>query len=194
MNHTEAQGLIKLCTKAYRQPADADDEVLWLATLGDLPFGLARAAVVEWVRTSPYWPRPADIRERARLIDAQQKREAAKRKQLDDRARHAITAATTTPAAAARTGANMVRHILGRLADAGQDVANGKRLGKERAKTVAEAAVEEWLDRTADQPAAPEPYTGPATACPNCYTPHDQPAGTWCTTCAADREPTHQPA
>lgn len=148
MNHDETQGLIKLCTKAYRQPADADDEVLWLATIGDLPFGLARAAVVEWVKTSPYWPRPADIRERARLISAQQQREAAKRRQLDDRQQRAITAATTTPAAASRTGASMVRHVLGRLRDAGQDTADGKYLGRDRAAIIAEAAVEEWLDRT----------------------------------------------
>ena len=153
MNHDEAQGLIKLCTKAYRQPADAADEVLWLATLGDLPFGIARAAVVEWVRTSPYWPRPADIRERARLIKQQHEREAAKRRQLDDRTRYAITAETTTPAAAKRTGANMVRHVLGRLKDAGQDIPNGNYLGKERAVLVAEEAVDEWLDRTSTRPA-----------------------------------------
>ncbi|HEY3259611.1 MAG TPA: hypothetical protein VGJ95_04970 [Pseudonocardiaceae bacterium] len=147
MNADEIRGLIGVCVTAYRQDADPRDETLWTATLGDLPFGIARAAVIEWVRCSPYWPRPADLRERARLIAAQEDRERAKRQQLDGR-RLAIESAIKTQAASQRTGANMVRHVLGRLKDAGQDTANGKFLGVERATAVADEAIAEWLDRT----------------------------------------------
>ena len=147
MTPQETQELIDVCAAAYRQPADPRDEMIWLATLGDLDFGLARQAVVEWIRSSPYWPRPADLRERARLIAAQHDRERAKRKQLTART-EAVEEAIRTRQASQRTGANMVRHVLGRLKDAGQDIANGKRLGVERATAIADEACAEWLERT----------------------------------------------
>lgn len=186
MTPEETLAVVRIVAVAHDRDLPDGLAEVWHATLADLPFGLARQAVVELLQSSPYFPRPADIRERARLISAQQQRDAAKRKQLDDRQRHAITAATTTPAAAGRTGARMVRHVLGRLKDAGQDVAAGKYLGMERATLVAEAAVEEWLDRTSGQPADPGPYTGPETACARCYRPHRQPAGSVCASCAAE--------
>lgn len=147
MNPAEIQELIDVCSAAYRQPADPRDAMIWAATLGDLDFGLGRQAIVEWVRSSPYWPRPADLRERARLIAAQQDRERAKRKQLTART-EAVEEAIRTQQASSRTGANMVRHVLGRLKDAGSDPENGKYLGAERCADVAEEAVREWLERT----------------------------------------------
>lgn len=143
----EIQELIDVCSAAYRQPADPRDAMIWTAALGDLDFGLARQAVVEWVRSSPYWPRPANLRERARLIAAQQERERAKRKQLAGR-QAAVESAEQTQAAHQRTGPNMVRHVLGRLKDAGQDTKNGKFLGVDRAVAVADEAIAEWLERT----------------------------------------------
>lgn len=147
MTPSEIQELIDVCSAAYRQPADPRDEMVWMATLGDLDFGTARLAVVEWMRSSPYWPRPADLRERARLIEAQQQRERAKRKQIAGRG-EALEAAIRTHSAQQRTGANMVRHVLGRLKDAGSDPESGKFLGAERCADIAEEAVAEWLDRT----------------------------------------------
>lgn len=147
MNTTEIRELLDVCSAGLRQPADPRDEMIWTATLGDLDFGLTRRAVVEWLRSSPYWPRPADLRERARLIQAQQQREQTKRKQLTARIQ-ATEDAIRTHSAQQRTGANMVRHVLGRLKDAGSDPANGKYLGAERCADVAEDAVREWLDRT----------------------------------------------
>ena len=153
-SHDEAKALTAIAAAAHDRPPPDGAADVWAATLADVPFGLARQAVVEIVASSPYWPRPADIRERARLITAQQQRAAARRKQLDDRKVFAIGAATTTPAARKRTGPDMVRHVLGRLKDAGQDVAEGKLLGAERAAVIAEAACEEWLDRTSDRGAS----------------------------------------
>jgi hypothetical protein len=147
MTIDEIRGLIGFCSAAYRQPADDRDEVVWMATLGDLDFGLTRQAVVEWSRTSPYWPRPADLRERARLIKIQRQREQAKSKQIDGR-QAAVESAEQTKAAHERTGPNMIRHVLGRLKDAGQDVAHGKPLGVERAVAIADEAIKEWLERT----------------------------------------------
>lgn len=147
MNTDEIRELIDVCAAAYRQTADPRDEMIWTATLGDLTFGQGRAAVVEWVKTSPYWPRPADLRERARLIVAQHDRERAKRQQLAGRT-EAIASSIRTHSAQQRTGANMVRHVLGRLRDAGSNPADGTFLGVEAAVAVAEEAISEWLDRT----------------------------------------------
>jgi hypothetical protein len=181
MIYNETEALVRIAAAAHDRTAPDGTVDIWYATLADLPFGLARQAIVELLQTSPYWPKPADIRERARLIDAQARRERAKRAQLDARQQRAIEA----PAAAkrARTGADMVRHVLGRLADAGQDVAAGKLLGADRARDIAGAAVAEWLDRT-QAPPAPPPYTGGQTACPGCHLPHEQPPGTLCGICA----------
>jgi hypothetical protein len=143
----EIRGLIDVCAAAYRQTADPRDEMIWTAALGDLEFGTARAAVVDWIKTSPYWPRPADLRERARLIKAQHDRERAKRHQIDGR-QAAIESAAQTQAAHRRTGPDMVRHVLGRIADAGSNPAEGKFLDPQHAADIAEKAVEEWLDRT----------------------------------------------
>lgn len=147
MTPAEIKELIDVCSAALRQPADPRDEMIWTATLGDLPFGLTREAVVEWIRASPYWPRPADLRERARLIEAQQQRERDRRKQLTGRV-DAVEEAIRANQARQRTGPNMVRHVLGRLKDAGSDPASGKYLGAERCADVAEEACREWLDRT----------------------------------------------
>lgn len=147
MTPDETIALVRIVAIAHNHDTPDGLAEIWHATLDDLPFGLARQAIVDLLRTSPYVPRPADIRERARLIKQREDREKAKRSQLDARTQHAVTAGTETPAARNRTGSNMIRHVLGRLADAGQDVAAGKLLGKEHAADVAEAAVLEWLDR-----------------------------------------------
>lgn len=148
MTPEEIQELIDVCAAAYRQQADPRDQMIWTAALGDLPFGLARQATVEWLRTSPFWPRPADLRERARLIAAQQDRERVKRDQLAGRTA-AVESSVLARRAGQRTGAGMVRHVLGRLRDAGSDPANGKLLGSERCGDIAAEAAQEWLKRTA---------------------------------------------
>lgn len=188
MNREEAGLLTGVASAAYDRPAPDGCADVWTEVLADLPFGLARLAVKEWINTSPYWPRPADIRERARLIQAQHQREQAKRRQIADRSRYALEA-TASDRARQRTGANMVRHVLGRLKDAGQDVAEGKLLGRDRAGAVAEAACAEWLDRTDPGPAVParyetDRYDGPQTACRGCYAPHDGPPDSLCPSCA----------
>jgi len=45
-----------------------------------------------------------------------------------------------------KTGKALVLHVLQRLRDAGQDVPQGRLLGRERAADVAEQACREWLD------------------------------------------------
>ena len=104
MTPEEIQELINVCAAAYRQQADPRDLMVWTAALGDLPFNLVRQAVVEWIRTSPFWPRPADLRERSRLIAAQQERERVKRRQLAGRV-SAAEVAVQARQAQRRTGA-----------------------------------------------------------------------------------------
>lgn len=147
MTPQETLAIVRVVAVAHdRNLPDGLAEV-WHATLDDLPFGLVRQAVVEQLRTSTYLPKPAEIRERARLINQQRERDLTKRRQLDGR-QEAIEATETARAAGQRTGADMVRHVLGRLKDAGQDAREGKFLGVERATKIAETACREWLDKT----------------------------------------------
>jgi hypothetical protein len=147
MTPAETLALVRLVAVAHDREADESLAAVWYATIGHLPYGLARQALLELLKASPYLPRPADILERARLISMQEERERAKRAQLDGRTRHAIAAAEV-PATHRRTGPDMIRHVLGRLRDAGSDPANGKFLGPDRCAQIAEDACREWLDRT----------------------------------------------
>lgn len=142
MNRTEVHALLMIFSlNCDRTPPDGLLDV-WTATLDDMPFELGRAATIELVKTSPYFPKVADLRDRARLIREQRDRERQRARQLQGRPDPDLP-----PAIPGRTGPRMAGHVLGRLADAGQDTAAGKFLGKEHAIAVAEAAVIEWLDR-----------------------------------------------
>ncbi len=166
MNLTETQAILMVFGFAQdRQIPDGMAEV-WQMAIADLPFELAQAAAVELVRTSPYFPKTSDLRDRARLIREQRQREARRRRQLEG--------PPPPPPVTGRTGAEMVRHVLGRLADAGQDVPSGKYLGAERAGDIAVAAVEEWLNehpRTGHEPprAAVIPTHAPVTDLARCH-------------------------
>ena len=141
MNRLEAQALLTIFTLNCDKQAPAGLVDVWAATLDDLSFDLGKAAAIELVKTSPYFPKVAELRDRARLIKEARDRERARNRQLEARK-------DLPPPKPGRTGAKMCAHVLGRLADAGQDPPE-KFLGKERAIAVAEAAVHEWLERTA---------------------------------------------
>ena len=138
MTIDECRALLAILAVAHdREVPDGLAEV-WSATLGDMPFELARTAALELIRTSPYLPKVAELRDRARLIREARDRERNKDRQLEAR--------NLPPVVPGRTGAAMIAHVLGRLKDAGQDAWAGKWLGKERAIAICEAAVAEWLD------------------------------------------------
>lgn len=189
MTPEETIALVRIAAVAHDRAVPDGAPEVWYATLGSLPFGLAREALMELLRTSPYWPKPADVHERARLVKAHHEREAGKARQLAERA--------WTPSGAPRTGASMIAHVLGRLSAAGQSPAEGVWLGKDRAVAVAVEAGKEWLAKTAPEHGADpllakflgapgEPYREPVQrACTRCYRPtiHDlcdrcQPGGT----------------
>lgn len=137
MNTTEAHAVLMMLGLSYDRQIPQGLPEIWAATLGDLPFELCKSAALELIRTSPYLPKVAEIRERARLIKAERERRDGKHRQLEGR-----TAERTIHT---DTGARMCTHVLGRLADAGQDIAAGHFLGKDRATAIAEEAVREWL-------------------------------------------------
>lgn len=168
MNRLEAQALLTIfALNCDRTPPDGLLDV-WAATLDDVPFELAKAAAIELVKTSPYFPKVADLRDRARLVKEARERERNRDRQLEARKVERVQHS--------RTGAKMIAHVLGRLADAGQDPGAGQWLGKERAVAVCEAAVAEWLDLTRDIPVQPQPRRE-LQACAGCYTPTDHPTG-----------------
>lgn len=139
MTPDETRSVLLVLTTAYDRQIPNGLDTIWAATLDDIPYGLAHATALELIRVSPHLPRVADFRERARLIKASRERDANRSKQLEAR--------QWTPSPTPRIGADMVRHVLGRLADAGQEVRAGKLLGIERAGDIAAAACEEWLKR-----------------------------------------------
>lgn len=55
-----------------------------------------------------------------------------------------------------------------------------------RAATSAQAAIARALAHIHPTTPATRTYHGPYTACPTCYTPHQQPPGTPCTTCTRE--------
>ena len=179
MNLTETRAVLGILGLAYdRQLPEAVAEV-WAAVLTDVPLGDAQAAALELVKTNPHLPRVADLRDRARLIRQQRDRDTNRRRQLD--ARH-------TPAPTpGRTGAAMVRHVLGRLADAGQDVSTGRLLGRDRASAVAHTAIEEWLERPLNTPPHRPPLSH-TVACTTCYTPTTNPTRE-CDRCLSEDDP-----
>jgi hypothetical protein len=140
VNSDEIRAVLLILTTAYDRQLPVGLDAIWAATLDDIPYGLARETALELVKVSPYLPKVAEFRERARLVKTAHDREAGKRKQIEGR--------NWTPSRTPRTGADMIRHVLGRLKDAGQDPP-AKYLGKQRAADIAEAACVEWLDRTA---------------------------------------------
>lgn len=143
MTPVDVRSVLGLLATAYDREVPDDLIAIWTATLADLPFDLARETALELIRVSPYMPRVAEFRERARLVKQAHDRERGKQHQLEGRAYE--------PSRTPRTGAAFIAHVLGRLKDAGQDPAAGVFLGKQRAGDVAEAAGLEWLARTAPE-------------------------------------------
>jgi hypothetical protein len=178
----ETIGLVHMAAIAHDRTVPDGMAEVWHFTLGDLPFGLAREELVELLRTSPYWPKPAEIRERARLVKVAYDRRQAVQHQVEGR--------KWTPSKTPRSGAAFCGHILGRLKDAGQDPPEGIWLGKERATAVAVDAGREWLAKTAPE-VGPDPLLrrflegyaddhgreAVQTACLRCYAPTVHPSG-----------------
>jgi hypothetical protein len=134
MNHAEAEALIGIMYSGLGRVAPSQQASVWAGILDDLPYAEALGAVRVLMRTKPHPPAPSEVLEMARI----QRRDRAQR----DRPR-----AISAPQASGRSGGDMVRAVLGALADAGQDVQAGKFLGREVAVRVAEGACREWLEK-----------------------------------------------
>lgn len=163
MNTVETRTILTIMATAHDKAIPDGLADIWHAGLSDLDFTLARDAAIELIKTSPYLPKVAEVRERARLIDAERKRADNRRRQLEQRQEEAPHPT--------RTGAAMVAYVLGRLKDAGQDIRGGKPLGRDRAVDVAEKAVIDWLRRTQVRTSSVAPADTEAYACPACFAP-----------------------
>ena len=136
--------LAKMAAYDQRNVSDVD-VAAWHEIIGHLDHDAALAAVTTFYREhADRRAMPADIRKLATDIQARQ-RAALERAQ---RQRQIAAGRRERP----RTGAAMVRYVLGRLKAAGQDPAAGQWLGRERAADVAEQACREWLDATKEMP------------------------------------------
>jgi hypothetical protein len=137
-----AQVLAKMATYDARNVADVD-VLAWHEIIGHLRYDDCLAAIGDYYREQSTRAMPADIR---KLATAR----SAARRGIHDRALRQIT--TRRSGDPSRTGAAMCRYVLDQLRAAGQDVAAGRRLGRERAGDIAEAACREWLRLTAELP------------------------------------------
>jgi len=136
--------LAKMATYDQRNVSEMD-VIAWHEIIGHLNHDAALAAVTAFYREhADRRAMPADIRRLATDIQVRQ-RAALERAQ---RQRQIAAGRREIP----RTGAAMVKYVLGRLRDAGSDPANGVRLGPEKARAVAEQACREWLDATKEMP------------------------------------------
>ncbi len=139
MDLSEARMLLTIMGSAHDRELPEGLDHIWAATLADIPYDIGRAAAMEVLKTNPRLPKVAEIREKARLIKAERDRAIGTRKQLEER--------KETPGPNGRAFTGIYRHVNQRLAEGGQNVAEGKYLGEERCALIAEAAVGEWLDR-----------------------------------------------
>lgn len=141
MNREETAALVLLVLSAQNRNVPSAPMVeAWHLILGDLDYGNARLAIIELLKSQPFMPTPADIRERVKIIVAERERRRGQIKSIADRSQEQPHAR--------RTGAAMVRYVLQRLRDEGQDPKRGKFLGVERATQIAEQACNEWLEQT----------------------------------------------
>jgi hypothetical protein len=133
-----ARVLAKLAAYDQRTVGHAD-VAAWHEIIGHLDLDCCLAAVAIHYRESTSRVMPSEIRKLATDIRVRTRAvEERRQRQLE---------ANPHPT---RTGADMVRHVLARLKDAGQDVNNGKLLGRQRAGDIAEQAVAEWLRKNPD--------------------------------------------
>lgn len=144
MTPSETAAVLAKCAAYDARTIGEADVAAWHEIIGHLHVTPCLEAVAIHYREHATRAMPADIRRLATDIQARQ-RAALERAQ---RQRQIAAGRREMP----RTGAAMVRYVLGRLRDAGSDPANGVRLGPERARAVAEQACREWLDATKEMP------------------------------------------
>lgn len=150
MDLSEARMILTIIGAAHDRQLPEGLDHIWAATLEDIPYEVGKSAAMEVLKTNPRLPKVAEIREKARLIKANQDRTADIRKQLEER--------KTAPGPNGRAFTGIYRHVNRRLAEAGQNIpaalavgllserAKEHLLGKKRCALIAEAACAEWLD------------------------------------------------
>lgn len=75
MNPEEAEALTTLLFTAYDRDKPAGIDDVWVAAMHDVPFGIARAAVVQLIQTSTFLPKVAEIRTRAAELHREHRRQ-----------------------------------------------------------------------------------------------------------------------
>lgn len=146
MNRTETAQLLTAVAAFDRRTIGDMDVMAWQSVLAAVPYEDALLAVKAWYAEKTEWIMPAHVR--AGVAAIEKKRQVSPWKPgLYGVPRDQVEA--LPPASDRRAGADMVRHVLRRIKEAGSDPENGVLLGKERCGDIAVDAVEEWLARTA---------------------------------------------
>lgn len=127
-----ARVLAKIAAFDQRTIGEAD-VLAWHEVIGHLDAASCMAAVTTHYRENTTRIMPADVRKLATDIRVRQRSD-------HERRQRAIEAAHP-----GRDTVGLVEYVFVALANAGQDVHNGKHLGKDQAGDVAEDAAREWL-------------------------------------------------
>lgn len=165
MNRDDVRAILSIIHINHNRTVPDGLADIWTATLADIDAESGKAAALHMIKTSPHLPKVSEIREHAKRIEA----EADRRQAVLAAGRRPVTPVGEPFVPPVRNGADLVRHVLAAFKAAGQDPANGKFLGKQRAGDIAEQAAKEWLKSNKLIAGAPRPWDAPCE--------HGQPGG-----------------
>ncbi len=113
MTPGETDTLLRFISTALDRPVPPDETVeVWAVLMADAPYRWARDAALDLTKTSPFWPKPADVLNRAKEMYLAEKARQARERQL------AVEGSKPPEAPqAAAAGPALVRGLLAAIAE-----------------------------------------------------------------------------
>lgn len=130
MTPQETLALVQIAAVAHDKAVPEGMAEIWHATLHDLPFGDARAALLEVLKVQPFWPKPADIRRQADELVRDRLR--ALRQQKEHLAIEAEYARRQTVQDRSADVSRLLAEVRVKLPDTGRDVIRARQVEWER--------------------------------------------------------------
>lgn len=113
MSPEETRLLLSTLSAVMDKPVPLEAQAVWAELLAPVPLEWAKMAAMDLLTTSPYWPKPADVINRAKELAAVEKARRKRDQQL------ALGASIPPePVPAQTVGPQMIREMLARIAEA----------------------------------------------------------------------------